>query len=109
MHKARKVVATLVLLPGVLVMLATVFYCVGVGLRLADAWAGFWGIFIGLVLLPVTGIGGPIYVLATEGRWFPLAVLLGGPFVSGFLFGAANLIRGDDDWSGGGMHCIISP
>lgn len=58
--------------------------------------AGFWGIALGLTLLPVTFFIVPIYVLIAYGSWFPILIGYGGGFLGLLLRFIGTVISGDD-------------
>ena len=57
--------------------------------------AGFWGVVIGFVILPVTLVAAPWYALVAWGNWVPLAIVYGGGIVAAVFFGIGSLIVGD--------------
>jgi len=54
--------------------------------------AGFWGIVIGLVILPVTFVAAPIYAIFEWGNWLPAALIYGGGMFSMIFFGIGSQI-----------------
>ena len=47
--------------------------------------AGFWGIFVALLLLPLTAIVAPIYDLVAHGNWELIVWVWGGWVLFGFV------------------------
>lgn len=47
--------------------------------------AGFWGIFVGLIVLPVTIMVAPLYACIAWGDWLPLLICYGGGFAATIL------------------------
>jgi len=56
--------------------------------------AGFVGVVVGFLLLPVMYIAVPWYALAAQGNFLPLLVNYGGFLLVAILFGIAHLISG---------------
>ena len=57
--------------------------------------AGFWGLVIGFMLLPVTFVVAPWYALVAWGNWFPLLIVYGGGISAAVLFGIGLSLSGD--------------
>jgi hypothetical protein len=66
-----------------------------VELAIVNHVAGFWGVVIGIMILPVTLIAAPWYALVAWGNWVPLAIVYGGGIVAAVFFGIGSLIAGD--------------
>ncbi len=58
--------------------------------------AGFWGVVVGFVLLPVTFLAAPWYAGVATGNWVPLMVCYGGGIAAWGLFVAGSAIASDD-------------
>lgn len=54
---------------------------------------GFWGIVIGIFVLPVTLIAAPWYALLAWGTWFPLIITYGGGLISYILIGIGSSLQ----------------
>ena len=64
-------------------------------LAIVNQAAGFWGVVIGIFILPVTFVAAPWYAIVEWGNWFPLLIVYGGGIVSAIFFGIGSLIAGD--------------
>ena len=58
--------------------------------------AGWWGVILGIVLLPLSYAGAPWYALLAWGDWLPLAVCYGGLIVMSLLRGLGTSLAGPD-------------
>lgn len=58
--------------------------------------AGFWGMVVGFMILPVTLIVAPWYALVAWGNWFPLLIVYGGGILGFIMVGIGMMIRGDN-------------
>ena len=54
--------------------------------------AGFDGVVIGFILLPVMFLAAPWYALVAWGHWFPLLIVYGGGILAAVLFGIGSAI-----------------
>ncbi len=66
-----------------------------VELAIVNHVAGFWGVVIGIMILPVTLVAAPWYALIAWGNWIPLAIVYGGGITAAVFFGVGSLIAGD--------------
>lgn len=57
--------------------------------------AGFWGVVVGFVLLPVTFAAAPWYAVVASGDRFPVLLCYGGGIASAVFFGVGRGISGD--------------
>ncbi len=57
--------------------------------------AGFWGLVVAFMLLPITLAVTPWYALVAWGNWFPLVIVYGGGIVGTLFFGIGSAIAGD--------------
>lgn len=58
--------------------------------------AGFLGVVIGFMLLPVMFVAAPWYAVVAWGNWLPLIVCYGGGILTAVLFGLGSIIAGDE-------------
>ena len=58
--------------------------------------AGFLGVVLGFMLLPVMFAVVPWYAGVVWGNWLPLMVCYGGGILTAILFGLGSIIAGDD-------------
>jgi hypothetical protein len=64
-------------------------------LAIVNQAAGFWGVVIGIVILPVTFVAAPWYALVAWGNWFPLEIVYGGGILTAVLLGLGSVVAGD--------------
>lgn len=64
-------------------------------LAIINQVAGFWGVVIGFILLPVMFVVAPWYALVEWGNWFPLLIVYGGGILAATLFGIGSAIASD--------------
>ena len=57
--------------------------------------AGFWGIVLGITLLPAVFLAAPWYALFAWGDWLPLVVVYGGGIGATVLFVVGSAVAGD--------------
>lgn len=58
--------------------------------------AGFWGVVVGFLVLPVTFFATPWYAGVALGDWLPLIVNYGGGIVGTTLIAVGSAMVGDD-------------
>ncbi len=64
-------------------------------LSIVNRAAGFWGVVVGFVLLPVTFAAAPWYAVVASGDRFPVLLCYGGGIASAVFFGVGRGISGD--------------
>lgn len=64
-------------------------------LAIVNQAAGFWGVVIGFLVLPITFAVAPWYALVAWGNWFPLVIVYGGGIAAAALFFIGSAIAGD--------------
>ncbi len=68
---------------GTTCLAVTVLWAVIICLAIVNQAAGFWGVVIGFVLLPVVFVSAPWYALVAHHTWDPLIIAYGGTLVFG--------------------------
>jgi len=73
---------------------------VAFGAGLVHAWFfmlywgnGFWGVIIGVLVLPITVVFSPWVTLIDEADWFPLLVIWGGGISAFFIKSLSHKLR----------------
>lgn len=64
-------------------------------LAIVNHVAGFWGVVVGIMILPVTLVAAPWYALVAWGNWTPLIIVYGGGIAGGAFFWIGSLISGN--------------
>jgi hypothetical protein len=64
-------------------------------LAIVNQAAGFWGVVIGFLILPITFVAAPWYALVEWGNWFPLLIVYGGGILAIVSFCIGSAIAGD--------------
>jgi len=88
-----KVLSYLLLSAGILIWGGAGLWGFFIELAIVNQAAGFWGVVIGIFILPVTLFAAPFYALVAQGTWFPLILIYGGGFTGLCLFGAGSFIK----------------
>jgi len=71
-------------LGGIIVLIMTLIWgivSVFLSLYIVTKAFGFWGTFIGLIVLPLTGFFAPLYALFKWGWWTPFIIIYGYPTI----------------------------
>lgn len=88
-------------LGGVLIAVAYVVYVISglagfvIELMIVSEVAGFWGVVLGITLLPAVLLAAPWYALVAWGNWLPLLVVYGGLVSATILYVVGSAIAGD--------------
>jgi hypothetical protein len=56
---------------------------------IATLAAGFWGVLVGLFVLPITAFAAPIYEIVRYGNWWPVLSVYGGGLLATVFGGMA--------------------
>lgn len=84
------------LLKGLYIIMAVALGGVAVfgALGIAARAAGFWGVLVGLFILPITALAAPIYEIVKHGNWWPVLYVYGGCLLA-LVFGGMAIKLGE--------------
>jgi len=92
----RKIVGGFFTVVGYIAIAAFGLWGLVIELAIIEHVAGFWGMVVGFMILPLMLTVTPLYALIAWGNWFPLLIVYGGGIFAFTMIGVGGLIKGDD-------------
>lgn len=78
----------LLMLTGIILGAVISIFDLVEGVRVLNQVSGYWGVLVGVAILPATLAATPIYLLVVQGQWLPIVSVYGGGAISAYLIKA---------------------